>query len=112
MNMQDLLKQKITIPSIQRDFAMGRTDTRSRDIRQNFIRKLLNAVYGGAPLHLDFVYGLTQGDALLPLDGQQRLTMLYLLAWFCGADICEWDFVLWDPLRESLLLFRFLFWFL
>lgn len=92
MNMQDLLKQKITIPSIQRDFAMGRTDTRSRDIRQNFIRKLLNAVYGGAPLHLDFVYGLTQGDALLPLDGQQRLTMLYLLAWFCGADIREWDF--------------------
>ena len=92
MNMQDLLKQKITIPSIQRDFAMGRTDTRSRDIRQNFIRKLLNAVYNGAPLHLDFVYGLTQGDILLPLDGQQRLTMLYLLAWFCGADIREWDF--------------------
>ena len=92
MNMQELLNQKITIPAIQRDFAMERNDDRSRDIRQKFIRELLHAIYGAAPLHLDFVYGLNQGDALLPLDGQQRLTMLYLLAWFCGADICGWEF--------------------
>ena len=92
MNMLELLNQKITIPSIQRDFAMGRNDNRSRDIREKFIRELLNAVYDAAPLHLDFVYGLNQGDVLLPLDGQQRLTMLYLLAWFCGVNLRRWEF--------------------
>ena len=41
---------------------------------------------------MDFVYGLQDRDALLPLDGQQRLTMLFLLAWFCKADLSAWNF--------------------
>lgn len=34
------------------------------------------------PLVLDFVYGSVEGDTFYPLDGQQRLTTLWLLHWY------------------------------
>ena len=64
MNMLELLNQKITIPSIQRDFAMGRNDNRSRDIREKFIRELLNAVYDAAEFALGELKKVTKLDRL------------------------------------------------
>ena len=34
---------------------------------------------------LDFVYGDVQGGVLRPLDGQQRLTTLFLLHWYVAS---------------------------
>ena len=74
---------KIVIPKIQRDFAYGRTDDKNSRKREQFLDSLLNAVNGN-PITLDFVYGDIKDHVLTPLDGQQRLTTLYLLYWYAS----------------------------
>ena len=92
-NASELFETKISIPAIQRDFAMGRSDSHAKETRRLFIKDLFNAAFNDEVLDLDFVYGLDQSGVFLPLDGQQRLTMLFLFAWFCGVDaIRSWHF--------------------
>lgn len=95
----------ISIPKIQRDYAEGReTDTIERK-RHNLLSDMLDVVYGiRQDLSFDFVYGyimskgnIVAGDAwrnqqtcpdatFEPLDGQQRLTTLFLLYWIFGRE--------------------------
>ena len=80
-----LKKQKIEIPIIQRDYAQGRIG--KEKLREKFLTDLKNALEGllskdEKKLKLDFVYGSVENDRLNPLDGQQRLTTLWLLHWF------------------------------
>ncbi len=75
--------QKITIPRIQRDYAQGRENLKINRIRHNFLDALFNAVQG-KPIKLDFVYGNLEKGILTPLDGQQRLTTLFLLYWYAA----------------------------
>ena len=87
----------IRIPRIQRGYVQGRDDEKGKEIRANFVPKLVNAVFEGNDLPLDFIYGVARSDGkgrrcLLPLDGQQRLTTLFLLAWLCGKWRREWSF--------------------
>ena len=53
-----------------------------KEIRSNFLDVLHEAVTGGEPVGLDFVYGEVENGTLRPLDGQQRLTTLFLLHWY------------------------------
>ena len=72
--------KKICIPTIQRDYALGR---RSKVFnRHNFLVALKKAVCQKEVLPLDFVYGVDNDIMFIPLDGQQRLTTLWLLHWF------------------------------
>jgi hypothetical protein len=85
----------IRIPMIQRDYAQGRPSWANP--RNRFLEDLNRALRGGKPLHLDFVYGIKQGEggtnAFCPLDGQQRLTTLFLLHWYLAVrDGCFGDF--------------------
>ena len=74
-------KFRIEIPIIQRDYAQGR-DVRS-DVRNAFLNALYKYLEEGVPNRdLDFVYGSIDGDKFIPLDGQQRLTTLFLLHWY------------------------------
>mgnify|MGYP002624230558 CR=1 FL=1 len=74
----------ITIPSIQRDYAQGRKNLKVNRIRHKFLDALFNAV-NGKNIKLDFVYGdLDKNGNLTPLDGQQRLTTLFLLYWYAS----------------------------
>jgi len=73
---------KIEIPIIQRDYAQGREG--EEELRENFLKFLLEAV-NGTPKELDFVYGSVRDKILQPLDGQQRLTTLFLLHWFIAV---------------------------
>lgn len=73
---------KIEIPIIQRDYAQGREG--KEELRENFLKFLLEAV-NGTPRELDFVYGSVRDKILQPLDGQQRLTTLFLLHWFVAV---------------------------
>jgi len=73
-------KYKIEIPIIQRDYAHGRKS--ARDIRLNFLKSIRKCVEKGDPIHLDFVYGSIENGVFIPLDGQQRLTTLFLLYWY------------------------------
>ena len=75
--------KKIEIPKIQRDFAYGRTDEKNKRKRDNFLNSLFDAV-SGDPITLDFIYGDIKDNTLTPLDGQQRLTTLFLLYWFAS----------------------------
>ena len=73
---------QITIPIIQRDYVQGADANATK--RDRFITVLLNALKDKIERHLDFIYG--SGDEndvnrFLPLDGQQRLTTLFLLRW-------------------------------
>lgn len=80
----------IQIPMIQRDYAQGRDDPKTGRIRKDFIATLTAAVTPdptGAvtPTGLDFVYGDVCQGVLRPLDGQQRLTALFLLHWYLAV---------------------------
>lgn len=74
---------RIEIPLIQRDYAQGRQGETVERIRKDFLDALYNAVMpGGEAISLDFVYGDVVDHTLYPLDGQQRLTTLFLLHWY------------------------------
>ncbi len=76
---------RIEIPLIQRDYAQGRAGSSVEEIRNNFLSVLHVAVTGGEPVGLDFVYGDVDSGTLRPLDGQQRLTTLFLLHWYLAS---------------------------
>lgn len=81
----DALVEHIKIPLIQRDYAQGRTDEPTRRIRANFLDALHAAATSDDRLPLDFVYGEVTDGTFEPLDGQQRLTTLFLLHWYVAA---------------------------
>lgn len=77
----------IRIPMIQRDYAQGRPSWENP--RRRFLLDIKQALLKKEILHLDFVYGVKQAEdgitAFCPLDGQQRLTTLFLLHWYLAA---------------------------
>lgn len=75
----------IEIPLIQRDYAQGRPGDWVKEIRVSFLEVLLDAIADGEPVGLDFVYGRIEGATFHPLDGQQRLTTLFLLHWYLAS---------------------------
>ena len=73
----------IEIPLIQRDYAQGRDMPKVNYIRTRFVGALREALINDEPITLDFVYGeIDNNRTLIPLDGQQRLTTLFLLHWY------------------------------
>jgi len=80
--------RQIVIPQIQRDYAQGRDS--EKEVRDAFLNALHAALvlppgHERSPLNLDFIYGSMEGrndQSFLPLDGQQRLTTLFLLHWY------------------------------
>jgi hypothetical protein len=126
-----IIKDKIEIPEIQRDFAQGRFNERVNAIREKIVSDLLDVLQSGKTLNLDFVFGqsvdrtnqanfnknkqsleqmlqvlkqysedtgvdfeskvapkpsASSADKLLiPFDGQQRLTTLFLLHLYIGT---------------------------
>ena len=77
---QFLSQYCIEIPIIQRDYAQGRAGREF--LRRNFLRDIKKALASKQELLLDFVYGSVRGECFLPLDGQQRLTTLWLIHWY------------------------------
>ncbi len=95
-SLYNLLKEyKIVIPIIQRDYAQGREIGKVPKIRDRFLNALFTALKENKePLELDFVYGYTKVNqnsseknitSFVPLDGQQRLTTLFLLHWYTAV---------------------------
>lgn len=80
----------VEIPIIQRDYAQGRKQ--STDVLDGFLTSLRDALSSENEqgLDLDFIYGTFEdgaGRVLSLLDGQQRLTTLFLLHWY--VSMCE-----------------------
>lgn len=73
----------IYIPRIQRDYAQGRLDEMSSHIRDNFLNDIFDSIVNpGKILDINFIYGNVEGERFIPIDGQQRLTTLFLLHWY------------------------------
>ncbi len=76
--------KKIVIPIFQRDYAQGRLNPEVNRVRDRFLSSLYDAIVG-MPITLDFVYGdIDKEGVMTPLDGQQRLTTLFLLHWYAA----------------------------
>lgn len=81
--------ERVEIPIIQRDYAQGRED--QHEVRNLFLDALSTAlttkrVLSDQSLDLDFIYGSLESDkSFSVLDGQQRLTTLFLLHWFLAV---------------------------
>jgi hypothetical protein len=81
------IKRGIEIPMIQRDYAQGRINNKANEIRKVFLDKIISSIISvkqenSLPLELDFIYGYIESEIFVPLDGQQRLTTLYLIYWY------------------------------
>jgi len=93
----ELIKEyHIQIPIIQRDYAQGRVT--AHEIRDSFLDALLAYLEENKKHRdLDFVYGNQSNEAIddetkfIPLDGQQRLTTLFLLHWYLALKDGEID---------------------
>lgn len=73
------------IPKIQRDYAQGRQS--ESEIRNEFLTEIFDSLKDGKELELSFIFGSKQkrsnnSDGFEILDGQQRLTTLFLLNWY------------------------------
>ncbi|HFI0912198.1 TPA: DUF262 domain-containing protein, partial [Streptococcus suis] len=95
-DLKSLLEQyRVVIPLIQRDYAQGRKDIRTTEVRKQLLKdinfSLLN--FDEPPLDLNFIYGKSLNDAFIPLDGQQRLTTLFLVYIFAFRDSENSDFL-------------------
>ena len=89
---------KIVIPIIQRDYAQGRENQEGgkidfEELRDSFLTKIYNMIENkDASIDLDFIYGSIKlskngkEKILTPLDGQQRLTTLFLLHWYLARN--------------------------
>lgn len=91
---------RIEIPVIQRDYAQGRTGKKETNVRRGILNHIFNALSEGCSVELDFIYGVErqyvnsdgmQRIALIPIDGQQRLTTLWLIHWYlaCKAGLLD-----------------------
>lgn len=74
-------ENKIVIPKIQRDYVQG--SNAQQEKRDEFLAVLLDHLVSDKEYHLDFIYGTggTDQGEFLPLDGQQRLTTIFLIHW-------------------------------
>jgi len=71
---------KVEIPIVQRDYAQGRQDEHTKMVREILLADIKSAIlYKTQPLDLNFVYGKVENNKFIPIDGQQRLTTLFLL---------------------------------
>ena len=80
---------RILIPMIQRPYAQGRKSQKS--IRDKFLQDIFDTLENKSieKLELNFIYGtfVEEGEdsSFELLDGQQRLTTLFLLHWYIAA---------------------------
>ena len=77
---------KIQVPYYQRDYAQGRIDNgRIDNIRKVFVEEMYGAIMGNnKECHLGLVFGSYDENekVVIAVDGQQRLTTVFLLHWY------------------------------
>ena len=103
----------VIIPMVQRDYAQGRKTDDVKRVRDRFLNAiksyLVKADEEDEVMKMDFIYGekeqvwstkvanKLEKIIITPLDGQQRLTTLYLLHWYaakkCGVEEEEHAFL-------------------
>lgn len=79
-----LSRYRVVIPGIQRHYVQGANNPKAESVRKQFIKEIFTAIEKKQhEFNLHFIYGPinTDGeDSFVPVDGQQRLTTLWLIA--------------------------------
>ena len=81
-------KYDICIPIIQRDYVHGRTDSQTENVRKNLLADMIACLQDKQKrMDFNFVYGTVSEDenTFYTVDGQQRLTTLYLISWYLAV---------------------------
>ena len=91
-NLLELLnKYKIEIPEMQRDYVQGRQS--AKNVRDAFLYSLYDFLNSDRDnYNLDFVYGYIENTIFYPVDGQQRLTTLWLLHLYIYGQLENFDY--------------------
>lgn len=78
-NLKNLLNEyNIVIPMLQRDYVQGKKSKIS--IAESFLHNIFEVLDGNQnKLHIDFIYGYLDNNDFILIDGQQRVTTLWLL---------------------------------
>lgn len=90
--------EAVEIPILQRDYAQGRLDLQNKELNRKgeiFIKVLFDHLCSNRRLSMDIIYGSIEirnsaesnKKTFIPLDGQQRLTTLWLLHWY----LAQWE---------------------
>ena len=101
-------KYTISIPRIQRDYAQGRKEPEPTQIRQTFLKDAFNSLTNNVPMDINFIYGNLDKnedgiEKFIPIDGQQRLTTLFLMHWYFAM----WSRKMTDENKEILGRFQY-----
>ena len=79
----ELIKEnKILIPTIQRDYIQGRDDSKTSKVCTSLIDSITKALIYDQNCHLNFTIGVNSDNTVFLLDGQQRITTLFLLHYY------------------------------
>ena len=86
-----LIQRGIQVPTLQRDYIYGACTPKTDEVLDHLLETFADALDTGEEETLDFIYGSDSRDGkFMPLDGQQRLTTLFLLHYYAaltgGAD--------------------------
>lgn len=77
---------QVIVPKIQRPYAQGRLDGVCTYVRNTFLNEIFEAFSNKNILELNFIYGIVRPSndiyVMELLDGQQRMTTLFLLHWY------------------------------
>ncbi len=87
MTLFGLLDQySVLIPHLQRNYVHGRDDAHAKEVREHFVTSLDECI-NGTEMNLDVIYGIRdkERNVLIPIDGQQRLTTLWLSAVYASS---------------------------
>ena len=83
LNISQLLEDYIVwIPEIQRDYAQGRANAEA--VRNKLLDDVFEVLTGEKEQHVfNYIYGVpTDKGRIVLIDGQQRVTTLFLLKWY------------------------------
>ncbi|MCL9821759.1 DUF262 domain-containing protein [Helicobacter sp. 14348-15] len=73
-----LQEYNVEIPMLQRDYAQGRIS--NEKVAKDFLKAIFDALDSDeGKLHIDFIYGYQDNEKFYLIDGQQRITTLWLL---------------------------------
>ena len=71
---QLLSKYNVVIPLIQRDYVQGS----NKVISESILTDIYDAIQNQSVVDFNFIYGKIENDTFYPIDGQQRLTTLFM----------------------------------
>jgi len=91
---------EVRIPIIQRDYAQGRSNDKAKEVRKRLLDDIIHAWKTDKGLDFNFVYGNRTDKIFYPVDGQQRLTTLYLLHWFLACRTGEDELLQFNKLNK------------